>query len=252
MALLERDDHISQLHERLKEAASGRGRLVFLSAEAGGGKSTLIEHFAQSLQDQASIKVVSCDGLGMPGPFGPLYDIASALGPQVEAVLESQAPRDLIFRTVLTALRGAPGANVLVGEDAHWSDEASLDLIRFLGRRIGATHSLLIVTYRDDCLDAFHPLRRVLGDLVNEPAVSRMSLSSLSLEAVTRLADGTGIVPAELHRQTGGNPFYVSEIIAAGESSVPASIRDAILSRASRISNDARSVLDAAAVIGPA
>src|SRR6478609_775707 len=108
MAFLEPDDHISQLHERWKEAASGRGRLVFLSAEAGGGKSTLIEHFAQSLHDQAAIKVVSCDGLGMPGPFGPLYDIASALGPHVEAVLKSHASRDMVFRTVLAALREAP------------------------------------------------------------------------------------------------------------------------------------------------
>ena len=251
MELLERDMHLSQLHERLQDAANGRGRLVFLSAEAGGGKSTLIEHFAQSVRDQAAIKIVSCDGLGMPGPFGPLYDIASALGPRVEAVLDAQAPRDVIFRTVLAAMREAPSANVLVGEDAHWSDEASLDLIRFLGRRIGTTHSLLIVTYRDDHLDAYHPLRRVVGDLVNEPAVTRISLPPLSFDAVASLAEGSTIDPAQLYSQTGGNPFYVSEIVASGDSTVPASIRDAILGRASRISIEARATLDAAAAIGP-
>jgi DNA-binding CsgD family transcriptional regulator/tetratricopeptide (TPR) repeat protein len=250
--MLERDHQISRLHELLESAGSGSGQLLFLSAEAGGGKSTLIEHFADSVRDRAAVRVVSCDGLGMPGPFGPLYDIASALGPKVEAVLNANAPRDLTFRTVLSALQDAPEANVFVGEDAHWSDEASLDLIRFLGRRIGATRTLLIVTYRDDHLDSYHPLRRVLGDLVNQPSVSRMSLPPLSLDAVTTLSTGSTIDPAELHRQTGGNPFYVSEIVASGDSTVPVSIRDAILGRASRISIDARAALDAAAAIGPA
>ncbi len=249
--MLERDHQISRLHELLETAGSGSGQLLFLSAEAGGGKSTLIEHFAESVRSHVGVRIVSCDGLGMPGPFGPLYDIASALGPQVEAVLNAHAPRDLLFRTVLSALREAPGPNVFVGEDAHWSDEASLDLIRFLGRRIGGTHTLLIVTYRDDYLDSYHPLRRVLGDLVNEPAVSRMPLPPLSLDAVTSLAAGTTIDPVALYRQTGGNPFYVSEIVASGDSTIPASILDAILGRASRISIDARAALDAAASIGP-
>ncbi len=252
MAMLERDHQISRLHDLLQKAGDGTGQMLFLSAEAGGGKSTLIEHFAESVRDRIGVQVVSCDGLGMPGPFGPLYDIASALGPQVENALNTHAPRDFVFRTVLSALQEAPGANVFVGEDAHWSDEASLDLIRFLGRRIGSTHTLLVVTYRDDYLDSYHPLRRVLGDLVNEPSVSRMSLPPLSLDAVRSLAAGSTVDPEALFGQTSGNPFYVSEIIASGESIIPSSIRDAILGRASRISIEARAVLDAAAAIGPA
>ncbi len=250
MNILERDPYLSQLHERLNQAALGNGCLVFLSGEAGGGKTALIERFAETIRQDAEMAVVSCDGLKMPGPFGPLFDIAEALGPEVEAVLRAQAPRDRIFRTVLSAMKGTPDVNVLVGEDAHWTDEATLELVRFLGRRIGDTRTLMIVTYRDDSLDPYHPLRRVLGDLVNEPAVCRMWLPPLTVDAVGALAEGTGIDPVLLHERTGGNPFYVTEIVASGDTSIPTSIRDAVLGRASQISVECRAVLDAAAAIG--
>ncbi|MDQ3654394.1 MAG: LuxR C-terminal-related transcriptional regulator [Chloroflexota bacterium] len=249
MNILERDSFLAQLHTCLDQAALGNGRLVFLGGESGGGKTALIEQFAELARLEAPVAIVSCDGLRLPGPFGPLFDIAEALGPEVEAVLNAQAPRDRIFRGVLSALKAAPGLNVLVGEDAYWTDEASLELIRFLGRRIGSTHTLFIVTYRDD-LDPYHPLRRVLGDLVNEPAVSRMWLPPLTVDAVGALAAGTGIDPVLLHERTGGNPFYVTEIIASGDTSIPNSIRDAVLGRASEVSTAGRAVVDAATAIG--
>ncbi|MGI8977334.1 MAG: ATP-binding protein [Thermomicrobiales bacterium] len=250
MNILERDPYLDELHECLNQVARGKGHLVFLGGDAGGGKTALVERFAETIRQDTPVAIVSCDGLKMPGPLGPLFDIAEALGPEVEAVLNAQAPRDRIFRTVLSALRGAPGVNVLVGEDAHWTDEASLELIRFLGRRIGTTRTLFIVTYRDDALNPYHPLRRILGDLVNEPAVSRIWLPPLTVNAVTTLAAGSGIDPVSLHERTGGNPFYVTEIVAAGGKSIPTSIRDAVLGRASRISMESRAVLDAAATIG--
>jgi DNA-binding CsgD family transcriptional regulator/tetratricopeptide (TPR) repeat protein/energy-coupling factor transporter ATP-binding protein EcfA2 len=250
MEILERDTHLLQLVEYLEQASRGKGRLVFLCGESGSGKTTLVEHFARKLQSHADFSIVSCDGLKMPGPFGPLFDIAEVLGPEVEAVLRAREPHDRIFRTVLTALRDMRRANVLVGEDIHWTDEASLELIRFLGRRIGTTRTLLIVTYRDDTLDPFHPLRRVLGDLVNEPAVSRMWLPPLSLDAVKTLAAGSGIDPVTLHSQTGGNPFYVTEIVATGYTTFPTSIRDAVLGRASQVSVECRAVIDVAAELG--
>jgi DNA-binding CsgD family transcriptional regulator/tetratricopeptide (TPR) repeat protein len=252
MSIIERDTQLSQLHEHLEEAATGRGHLVFLGAEAGGGKTALIEEFAGTIERNIPVSVVSCDSLGMPGPFGPLFDIASALGPHVEAVLNAQAPHDQIFRAVLSALQNAPGPNVLVGEDAHWTDEATLDLVRFLGRRIGTTRTLVIITHRDDSLDPYHPLRRVLGDLVSEPGVSRMWLPSLSRDAVQALASDTDFDPAQLYERTGGNPFYVAEIVASGGRSIPTSIRDAVLSRAAQISTQGRSVLDIAATLGSA
>jgi DNA-binding CsgD family transcriptional regulator/GTPase SAR1 family protein len=251
MTLLERDAHLSELNQRFADVVNGKGRVVFLSGEAGAGKTSLIEQFADGLRPTTPVSIVSCDGLGMPGPFGPLIDIAEALGPDVVAVLNTHSTHDVIFHTVLGALRNAPVANVMIAEDAHWSDEASLNLLRFLGRRITSTQTLLVVTYREDDVDPFHPLRRVLGDLVNESAVSRMWVPPLSLESVRRLAAGSGIDPDALHQRTGGNPFYVTEIVAAGGVEVPATIRDAVLSRASRISNEGRALLDAASALGP-
>lgn len=250
MMLFERDAHLAALNLRLEEAAAGRGGLVFLSGEAGAGKTSLVEAFAQQVPSGTPISIVSCDGLGMPGPFGPLFDIAEALGPQVQAVLSEPAPQDQIFRAVLSALRSAPQANVLVAEDAHWSDEASLNLLRFLGRRAATTRTLLIVTYREDDIDPYHPIRRVLGDLVNEPAVSRMWVPPLSIGAVRSLAAGSSLDPIELHERTGGNPFYVTEIIAGGGNDVPPTIRDAVLGRASRVGIDGRAVVEAASAIG--
>ena len=249
MKMLERESQLATLHDHAQQAAEGKGRLVFLAAESGGGKTTLVEQLAATLPDEFRMAIVSCDGLKMPGPFGPLFDIATALGPDVETLLRDLAPRDRIFRAVLSALHAAPQPQVIVGEDAHWTDEASLELIRFLGRRLSGTKTLIIVTYREDMLGPYHPLRRVLGDLINEPAVTRITLPPLSLEAVRTLAAGTGIDPVALHERTGGNPFYVTEIVAAGDVTLPDSIRDAVLARAAPLSAETRAVLDVAATI---
>jgi ATP/maltotriose-dependent transcriptional regulator MalT len=250
MRILERDRFLAQLNEYLSQAAQGRGRLLFLCAESGGGKTTVIERFAETVLPETPVAILSCDGLKMPGPFGPLFDIAEALGPEVQELLAEQAPRDQIFRAVLNALKRSTEPRVFVGEDAHWTDEATLELLRFLGRRIGNTNILFIVTYREDLLDPFHPLRRVLGDLVNEPAVARLRLPPLTLDAVRELASGTGLDPVSLHERTGGNPFYVTEIIGSGGSTIPDSIRDAVLGRAAGLSAESRALLDAASVLG--
>jgi DNA-binding CsgD family transcriptional regulator/tetratricopeptide (TPR) repeat protein len=250
MMILERDRQLTQLHNLLQEAGRGHGRLVFLSAEAGGGKTTLVEHFAEEVRRNVPVNIFSCEGMVTPGPFGSISELATAFGPGVADAMKDSAPRDGIFRAIHSVLRNAPAANVIIGEDAHWTDEASLDLIRYLGRRIGSTRTLMVVTYRDDSIDTYHPLRRVLGDLVNEPAVCRMNLPTLSVEAVRELAAHTGLNPVELHERSGGNPFYVTEIVASGGSSIPGTVRDAVLARASRISVEGQAVLDVAAAIG--
>lgn len=252
-ALLERTAQLDQLHSYLRQAAAGEGRMVLVGGEAGIGKTALIERFVREAQPavpSARAEIVSCDGLKMPGPLGPLFEIAQVLGPDVERLLAEEAPRDRLFRAVFGAMSQAPVPLLLVGEDAHWTDEASLELIRFLGQRVGRLRALFVVTYRDDELGPYHPLRRVLGDLATAPAVRRMTLPPFSPAAVTELARGSGIDPVELHARTGGNPFFVTEVLAAGTHEVPATVRDAVLARASRLSPEARAVLDAAAVIG--
>ena len=135
-------------------------------------------------------------------------------------------------------------------EDVHWADEATIDLLSFLGRRLGRVPALLLATYRDDELAADHPLRMVLGDLATQRATRRMRLPPLSVEAVRALVGERDVDAAELHRITGGNPFYVSEMLEAGWPSVPPTVRDAVGARLARASPGTRQTVETAAVIG--
>ena len=130
-------------------------------------------------------------------------------------------------------------------------DEAMLDLLRFLGRRIARTSALLVMTYRDDELGPRHPLRSVLGVLATLPTTRRVALRPLTEAAVRTLVGERAIDAAALHRQTGGNPFFVTEVLASPAGGLPPSIRDAVLARVARLSLSAQAVLQAAAVIGP-
>jgi DNA-binding CsgD family transcriptional regulator len=251
MALLERDAYLRDLHESLDRVTRGQGELVFLGGEAGIGKTSLIAQFVDDVSARARTAIVSCDGDGLPGPLGPLFDLAEALGPEVAGLLDEEAPREAIFRAVLRVFRSLDAPLVMVGEDAHWVDEATLELVRFLGRRIASTKVLFIVAYRDDELAPYHPLRRVLGDLSTAPGVRRVHLPPLSRDAVATLAAGARIDPDALYERTAGNSFFITETIEAGAAGLPATVRDAVLARAARLSPEGRSLLDAAAICGP-
>ena len=150
-----------------------------------------------------------------------------------------------VFAAALEELGSRP--TIAVIEDVHWADEATLDLLRYLGRRLEGTTALLIATYRDDEIGSQHPLRLVLGDV---ETARRVALPRLTEDGVRTLAEGSEVDPQDLYRQTGGNPFFVTEVLAAGVTGVPASVRDAVLARAARLDGSARTVLDAAAVAG--
>ncbi len=250
MHLLERQHVREQLAGFLSDVESGQGRLVLLGGEAGVGKSALVREFGESIIARARVLIGACDPLSTPTPLGPLLDIAGALGEPVTPLLATAAPREQVFEAVRAALLLAKRPTVVVFEDVHWADEATLDLIRFLGRRLAALGALVVATYRDDELGPVHPLRIVLGDLATFPTVRRLQLAPLSEAAVRELAQSTDVDPEELYRQTGGNPFFVTEVLAAGTSEVPPSVRDAVLARAARLSPPGRAVLEAAAVIG--
>src|SRR5688572_10589865 len=235
--LLEREGTLDELARLLAAAAGGRGSLLLLGGEAGVGKSVLVRRFAELAAERARVLVGACDPLSTPRPLGPVADVADGLGGRVGRLLRG-GERSELFRALLDELAG-PAATLLVVEDAHWADEATLDLLRFLGRRVGATAALVVVTYRDDEVGRDHPLRVALGDLATAPAIRRLAVAPLSVAAVARLAAGSGLNPAELHRQSGGNPFFVTEVLAAG-GGIPATVRDAVLARAARLSGDAR------------
>ena len=250
MELLEREQHLDLLAAHLHQAAAGHGRLVLVGGEAGVGKTSLVAAFCRQVTETAAVLRTSCDALSTPGPLGPVRDLAPALGLRIDQNALDGDARDRLFREVLAALAARPEPVVIVAEDAHWADGATIELLRFLGRRIGRLPVLFVVTYRDDEIGADHPLRLVLGDLATAPAVHRMGVRPLSKEAVQQLTAGTGRDAATLYRLTAGNPFFVTEALASEGETVPATVGDAVLARAARLSPEARAVLDVAAVIG--
>lgn len=248
--LLEREGPLAILTGLLDEATSQAGRLVFVEGEAGIGKSSLLGRFREVVPAATRFAVGTCDPLSTPHPLGPLIDVVAGIGGATERLLGEGADRDRVFRAFLAELTAGPGPMVVAFEDVHWADEATLDLLRFLGRRIESSRSLLIVTYRDDEVGRMHPLRVVVGDLGTSPAVRRLPLGRLSEESVEVLARSSRVDPLELHRLTGGNPFFVTEVLEAAPGGIPATVRDAVLARAARLSPAGRRTLEAAAVIG--
>src|SRR5690606_13551988 len=121
-----------------------------------------------------------------------------------------RARRFRLFNHLLTSLRAAPRHRVLVFEDLHWADEATLDLLRFLSRRVGDAAVLLVGTYRDDELGRDHPLRRLLGDLAAAGTVHRLRVPPLPADAERGMVSGLNLDAAEPHGRTKGNPFYVA------------------------------------------
>ena len=249
MTLLERDHVLASLAEYADSARAGEGRLVLVSGEAGVGKSVLVEQFAHDTPDLRTVRG-ACDGLFTPRPLGPLFDVADQLGGELLAACRGGAPREELFDALLRQLDQPGVVTMLVIEDVHWADESTLDLVRFLGRRVRTLPALLVVTYRDDELAAGAALRIVLGELATQRSTRRIVLSPLSVHSVAALAAGSGMPADELHRLTGGNPFFVTEIIQSGSAQIPPSARDAVLARVARLSDDARRALEAAALVG--
>ena len=244
--LLDRGVSLAALADYAADAERGEGRLVLISGEAGVGKSALVERFERELPG-ARWSWGGCDGLFTPRPLGPLFDLAEQLGGELLKLVRTGAPRDELFGALLREL---DAFSVIVVEDAHWADEATVDLLRFLGRRARHTRALLLVTYRDDALPVRHPLRIALGELAGLRATRRIGLARLSASAVSALAEGSGIDPAELYRLTGGNPFFATEVVRSGTRTVPASARDAVLARVVPLGDAARATLEVAALMG--
>lgn len=246
--LLERDPFLTALQRYAAEAADGSGRLVLIGGEAGVGKSSLVEAFREHVP-AARWLPGTCDGLFTPRPLGPLFDIAQVVGGAL-GVACANGSREQMFSAVRAMLSDPDVLTVLVIEDMHWADEATLDLLSFLARRIVDSPALILVTYRDEDVASDATLQMVLGRLATERVTRRIDLPPLSLGAVAELANGTGFKAADLLKLTGGNPFFVTEVLGASPDAIPVSARDAVIARSARLSPDAHTTLLTAALLG--
>ena len=240
VALLERERELEALH-----TAAAQGGVVLVTGEAGSGKSELLRRFCED--SAARVLWGACDALFTPRPLGPLLDIADDVGGELqEQVAAAAAPHD-VARAALRELERGP--SVLVLEDLHWADEATLDVVRLIARRLDGLPALLIISFRDEQVGRSHPLRVVLGDLPRTTRVSRVDVPPLSREAVAALAEPAQLDLDALYARTGGNPFFVTEVVAAGAHRIPETVRDAVLARAARLAPINRTVLDALSVV---
>src|SRR6185436_18158358 len=207
MSLLERDRPLADLDAAVDRALHHSSGVVAVVGEAGIGKTSLLDELARRASDRVRVLSAGCEALFTPRPLGPLHDVAFDLD------VDPDVQRERLFPAVLAALRSEP--TLLVVEDVHWADHATLDLLKYISRRIARAPVLLALSYRDDEIGPAHPLIQLLGE--SGATVRRIALAPLSRQAVESLAFGrTGVF--EL---TGGNPFYVTEVLAAETESVP-------------------------------
>ncbi|MBM2622972.1 AAA family ATPase [Actinoplanes sp. LDG1-06] len=239
--LLERSAELRALDGLLAGSAAG-GRVAVVSGEAGAGKSTLVAAFAEAAGPRAQVLWGACDPLLTPRALGPLHDIARRLGGRLRERI-AEGPRGEVFDLLLEALDRPPRAArpVVVLEDLHWADEATLDMVAFLGRRLALCRALLLITYREDEIGPDHRLRAVLAGLP-PGLLRRISLPPLTVDAVAELARRAGRDAPGVHETTGGNPLLVTEVLAAPAEGVPPTVRDLILSRLATLTANAREV----------
>jgi DNA-binding CsgD family transcriptional regulator/tetratricopeptide (TPR) repeat protein len=246
MDLLEREAELATLDSALNDAGGGSGSVILVSGEAGIGKTRLVRAFARDASD-ARILWGACDDLSTPRTLGPFHDIASQEGGALKGVVVD-GTRGEVFDAVLEAISGGSTPTVMIIEDVHWADGATLDVLKFLGRRIEQSAGVLVLTYRDEEVRLDHPLRLVVGDLPAS-AVHRIELAPLSMAAVESVASQNGGSAADLYSKTRGNPFLVSEALMAPAGDVPVNVRDAVRTRAARLSETGLAVAELISVV---
>jgi DNA-binding CsgD family transcriptional regulator/tetratricopeptide (TPR) repeat protein len=246
MLTLERGELLAQLGGYVERARTGSGTFVFLDGEAGAGKTTVARMLVAETPKSALLLSGQCDPLTTPRPLGPLLDIAADPESGLADIVEIE-DRYEIFAQVLDRLQHSIRPVLMTLEDIHWADAATLDMLTYLGRRIGDTKALVLTTYRGDEIGPDHQLRPVLGDLLTKPDVHRHTVEMLSTDAVRTLAGEQPVDAEKIHQITGGNAFYVTELLAT-DGSVPATVQDAVLARVGKLDADARRAVEAVSI----
>jgi DNA-binding CsgD family transcriptional regulator/tetratricopeptide (TPR) repeat protein len=244
--LLERDEALAALVEAREAAARGEGRVVFVTGEPGIGKTSLVNRFLADLEPGARVLVGTCDDLSIPRPLGPILDLVGTVSAPLEDALAAGAVSHEIHGLLIAELELPPRPTVLVLEDVHWADEATLDSITVLGRRIGSLPALLVLTFRGGEAPPGHPLRAAVGGIRAGESVV-LELAPLSEGAVAALA---GEDADAVYTATGGNPFYVTELLASrAAADLPPSVANAVLGRAARLDDASRRLVEMISVV---
>jgi len=225
--LIERAEFFASLQSEFKKTVEGEGHCVFICGEAGIGKTSLAKSFCNQRKDDCKIYIGTCDALFTPRPLAPLYDIARQISSDLWVDSKTIEDRAGLFTKFFNELSNQKQV-ILVFEDIHWADEATLDFIKFFARRITRISCLFILTYRDNEIHSRHPLRNVLGELARG-SFTRLQLTPLSKQAVEKLAKEKGYKGEDVYSISGGNPFYVNEILASYSPGIPDNIKDSVL-----------------------
>ncbi len=228
MELIERESFLHLLQTQFSKVAGGEGHCVFVSGEAGIGKTSLVKTFCRLQGDDCIVYQGACDALFTPRPLAPLYDIIWQVNKELWPATQTIEQRTALFATFFRELKSQNKRNIILFEDIHWADEATLDFIKFFARRITQLPCLFVLTYRDDETPFYSSLRNLYGQLPPD-SFTRLQLTPFSKEAVTAMAGKKGYNAEDVYLISGGNPFYVNEILASYSPGVPENIKDSIL-----------------------
>ncbi len=242
--LLERAQPKSLLEAALEAARAGCGRIVAIEGEAGIGKTALALDFVAAHHNDAQLYAGGCEHLSTPEPLGPLRDIERDSGGRFNVSAASQLKT---FSDLLRLLTSGQEPGLLLIEDIHWADDPTLDLLRYLGRRLRAARILVLVTFRNEEVPSRDRLAAFWSDLPRD-CRERIELQPLSPAAVNTLAARCSHVMQDIYAVTGGNPFHVTEFLATERATIPRSVRDATLARTAGLTSHARRTLDCASI----
>ena len=242
--LLERDAELAVLDAALRRAAAGSGSVVLISGEAGIGKTSVVRHFVRTVTARGALLQGACDDLLTPRTLGPLRDAVRDGRPLERALAEGD--RDAILVATLTELAAAR-PTVLVVEDVHWADDATLDVLRYVG--VGSTRSPRS-SWPPSAAGGRRPCAGCWARSAGRPCTG-WPWTALP---------GRGRPPRRRHRSdlralfalTAGNPFYVSEVVAAGAASraaLPGTVVDAVLARVRLLDPAVQRALEQLAVV---
>lgn len=243
MGLLEREAELATLRQLWTGARTGDGALVLIAGDPGDGKTALAQAFAADVGGSTTEAVLwgVCTPLGTPPPLEPLREVAQGMSPAIADLVADDAPVYQVLPALLTELTATP--HVLVLDDLQWADDATIDLLRLLVRRVHTTRSLVVGTHREEEIGLDHPMRGLIGDVARSPAGHQLRVRPLSRAAVATLVAESGRDPDEVLSLTAGNPFFVQEIAAATGETLPATVRDAVLARTVGLPPTAHDVL---------